>query len=418
MRTNLTYKTQKEFLSALKKALEGKLGKLTWDDMAARAGIEPRALKTYRLPEDSANYRSMPGVAKQALESVLSQPVKTSQSALVLVPALAWLVSSQARISVIDRQMISGLDRRRGSRNGLTEEERKVMAMVSRYCLSHGLKDFGGEIHDLLHFCTQPLETWPKIPEILDAGYGSTILINPDYGIPTPEAEELAVDFSTVTAHIEEELFSKLMEAINKYSEGAGNEYYTMIREFIVRNPVVSADKLFSAGKIVPSVLWMAVQQDYYEPMPMALATQGTVTLCAHCNSLMKPAGQFMRCQSRACASTRPATAGATLPVEDCRRVLRGIRQYWVEPGIDEIRLLDLLKSYASPEILGARFRRGLGGLAFYEHKWVVIPDWLVDSTPSYLDRLVAAMGETASRVRCLSLSTAAGKIIGNGAHS
>ena len=92
------------------------------------------------------------------------------------MPALAWLVSSQARISVIDRQMISGLDRRRGSRNGLTEEERKVMAMVSRYCLSHGLKDFGGEIHDLLHFCTQPLETWLKIPEILDAGYGSTIL--------------------------------------------------------------------------------------------------------------------------------------------------------------------------------------------------------------------------------------------------
>ena len=90
MRTNLTYKTQKEFLSALKKALEGKLGKLTWDDMAARAGIEPRALKTYRLPEDSANYRSMPGVAKQALESVLSQPVKTSQSAGSSVPDWGW----------------------------------------------------------------------------------------------------------------------------------------------------------------------------------------------------------------------------------------------------------------------------------------------------------------------------------------
>jgi hypothetical protein len=103
-----------------------------------------------------------------------------------------------------------------------------------------------------------------------------------------------------------------------------------------------------------------------------------------------------------------------------------------VEPGIDEIIQYDALvglglpailypnrdrvdigvgktgidlKTYASPEILGAKFKRSLGGLAHYATKWVVVPDWQVVTTPSYLDRLRTAMER--SDVRCLSVSKA-----------
>ncbi|KXB29293.1 hypothetical protein AT959_15075 [Dechloromonas denitrificans] len=435
MRQKKPEKDQKQFLSDIKAAIETRSGKLTWDEFATLAGVEPRTLKTYRMPTESKNYRQMPSVVRQAFEDLLSRPAKSPRNATALVPALAALVLSQAHVSLIDRQIITGLDRRRGARNGLTDNERSIMSMVSRFCLVNGFPDYGGEIHILLAQCTRPLESWLPIPEILSAGYGPTVLIHPEDGIPTPEAEELAADFSTLSAHIEEELFVKLMEALSKCIPELGDEYYARIREFIVRNPVADGNTFFQGGRGIPSVIWMSVQHEYYEPVPYALAENGKITLCAHCNNLMKQERFGLRCQSTACTTVHLPKAGKTFPVDECRRVVRGIRQYWVEPGIDEIRLFDTLRSkgltpelyphrdrvdlaighigidlkrYASPEVLGAKFRKSLGGLAYYESKWVVVPDWLVAATPSYLDRLVSAMGETAVRVRCLSLSDAA----------
>jgi hypothetical protein len=435
--------SQKQFLVAVKKGLEDRGGRLTWDRLADLAGIEPRALKTYRMPESSADYRQMPPVVRQAFEALLAQPVRSDErTSAVLMPALAWLVVSQARISVIENQMVLGIDRRRGTRNGLSEEERKVMALVSRHSLANGLPDRGGEIHALLASCTRPLEAWLGIPDIMRAGYGPTVLIDPESLIPTPEAEELAAQFSTISARIEEELFDKLREALDRFPAESADRYYTAIREFIIRNPVASVDKLFEYGKVIPSVLWMAVQHDYYEPIPQALATNGNVTLCAHCGSLMKPdSGGRLRCYSASCAAVHPATPGPVVPAADQRRVSRGIHQYWVVPGIDEIRLYDKLvsagmdvglyphrdrvdlavgsvgidlKSYASPEILGARFRKGLGGLSFYEEKWVVIPEWRLAASPDYLERLIGAMGDVAGRVRCLSQEDAARALLKN----
>lgn len=58
--------TQKEFLNNAK----AKLG-VTWDELAKQSGIKPRALKTYRMPEDSKDYRTMPDLAKSAIERLL-----------------------------------------------------------------------------------------------------------------------------------------------------------------------------------------------------------------------------------------------------------------------------------------------------------------------------------------------------------
>ncbi|MES2951285.1 MAG: hypothetical protein V4858_22360 [Pseudomonadota bacterium] len=58
--------SQQSFLQVAK----AELG-LTWDALAIAAGIEPRALKNYRLPDESQNHRGMPKLARRAIEQLL-----------------------------------------------------------------------------------------------------------------------------------------------------------------------------------------------------------------------------------------------------------------------------------------------------------------------------------------------------------
>lgn len=58
--------TQKDYLNTAKKKLS-----MTWDELAETSGIHPRALKTYRMPDTSKNYRTMPALAKEAIERLL-----------------------------------------------------------------------------------------------------------------------------------------------------------------------------------------------------------------------------------------------------------------------------------------------------------------------------------------------------------
>lgn len=430
--------TQKNLLSQIKKTLETRYDKrITWDELAEMAGIEPRTLKTYRMPEGSADYRQIPTLAKQALERLLAQPRASIVDTSTLVSALSSLVISQARLTIVDRTIVTGMDAVQGRRGGLGREDRRIMAMVSRFCLQAGLPDHGGEIHNLLTLCKQPLEVWLNLPEVMSQGLGPIVLIDPEYDTPTPEAQDLALNFSTIAAHLEEKLFDTFKESLRRYPEQSANAYYTAIREFVVRNPVATEDTLAYSKPTVPGGLWLAVQKEYYEPIPSGLVRGGKIIMCAYCNSLMQKheiSGQ-LRCQSRACHQTRPTLSGDTLDATNARRVHKSIHQYWVEPGIDEIFLYDALlkaglpaklypdqdkvdiavddigmdlKTYASPEILGAKFKQGIGGLAHYGRKWVVIPDWLIKLTPNYLNRLKSAMGEESSqRLHCLSSSQA-----------
>ena len=140
-----------------------------------------------------------------------------------------------------------------------------------------------------------------------------------------------------------------------------------------------------------------------------------------------------------ACAASTNPSSSASRDINEVLRVTRGIQQYWVEPGFDELRFYDALlnhkieaelypgmdrvdiavgsigidlKCYSSPELLGNKIRRDKGGLAFYEKKWLVVPDWLTRYTPNYLDRLRSALEDTARSVRCLTVSFALQEIL------
>ena len=58
--------SQQSFLRAAK----AELG-MTWDALAVAAGIEPRALKNYRMPDGSQNHRGMPKLARRAIKQLL-----------------------------------------------------------------------------------------------------------------------------------------------------------------------------------------------------------------------------------------------------------------------------------------------------------------------------------------------------------
>lgn len=58
--------TQQAFL----KAAKGSLG-MTWDQLAEATGIVPRTFKNYRLPDGSKNHRTLPHLAREAVQRLL-----------------------------------------------------------------------------------------------------------------------------------------------------------------------------------------------------------------------------------------------------------------------------------------------------------------------------------------------------------
>lgn len=384
------------------------------------------------------NARSEPGIPASATSNAnpaeASDTTVASRRLSLVVPALAALVMRQARVSLIEQRMIAGVDKKYGNPIGLTPEDRNAMALISRACLSLGLPDHGSEIHDLLVNCARPLGAWLPLKEIEEAGLLQTRLINDDYGSPTPEAEELAKGFSTLTAGVEEQLFSKFREELQRHPKTSANQYYTAIREFVVRHPLADGEEIKRFGSELPSMLWLLLQQHFYERVPYSWSINGQVSQCTYCGNAMRETVVGMSCRTIACSESNPPRTTISRPVDELFRVNRGIQQYWVEPGIDEIQLYDALvsrqvkpelypfmdrvdiavadigidlKAYSSPELLGGKIRNNKGGLTFYEQKWLVVPDWLVANTPQYLDRLRSALEEAASAVRCLSSSEA-----------
>lgn len=450
---------QRSLLQSAKGRLAAQHGRLTWDQFAALLGVEPRALKTYRMPPASSDYRTMPKLLIEKIEALL-QNVESADATveadtnsdvpawsrgndlMQLVPAsLAALVVRQARQVFMGggASMVSGVDRLRNGFSGLGDEDRRAMALVSRARLSAGLSDVGAEIHQLLASCKQPLGEWLPIPAIKDAGFAQVRLIDLEDRMPTLEAEELAAGFSGATGLLEEQVFAAFQDALSKQPSKDADEYYSHVRAFVVRNPVVQRAKMFRFYANLPTAVWTCIDQQFYEPVPSSLVPGDEVTLCSHCGNVMVIAAGALRCTTAACCAEHGPSPGGTVPAADLYRLNKSLRKYWFEPGIDELRLaqqlealghnvrlypnrdavdLDLgegsdvgvdLKAYSSPELLGERLKRRPGGLRTYKKPLLVIPDWLARRVPNYVDRVSACL--EGSTIRPLTLSDAVGEI-------
>lgn len=433
---------QKAWLTRAKREISAHVPGLTWDAFAKMVPVEPRTMKSYRMPRSSAEFRSMPKSVEQLISDLVRKyadgtppvaPQTPQDHSKLLFSALAAFVVRQAKEAVISEKVITGVSLIPGSGFGLEPRDREAMALVSRHCLINGLTDHGSEVHNLLAKCTKPFSQWLPIPELNALGLMEASFIDPNDLVPTPEAEELAKNFGDVVQSLEESLFSKLKELLSRSNKELADSYYTRIREFVARHPVCKLDQIQEMGRGLSSVMSMLIQQQFYEPVPDSWATTGQeVEICAHCANALEQTKLGKICRTRACAAQFPTQSNCSIPASQLVRATKGICQYWIEPGFDEIVMFDALvamglsptlypnsdqtdisfkevgidlKSYVSPETLGYKLQRSIGGLAAYPQKWLVIPDWLVNRTPSYLQRLETAMGRT--NVQCLSVTEA-----------
>ena len=71
----MTEQSQQDYLRAAKAALN-----VEWDKLADLAGIKPRALKTYRMPDSSQDHRALPDLARRAIDGLLADHQKKIQT--------------------------------------------------------------------------------------------------------------------------------------------------------------------------------------------------------------------------------------------------------------------------------------------------------------------------------------------------
>lgn len=72
----MTEQSQQDYLKAAKATLD-----VEWDVLAEMAGIKPRALKTYRMPDSSNDHRALPDLARRAIDGLLADHQEKIQKA-------------------------------------------------------------------------------------------------------------------------------------------------------------------------------------------------------------------------------------------------------------------------------------------------------------------------------------------------
>jgi hypothetical protein len=352
------------------------------------------------------------------------------------VPALCALVVGQSRQVFEERGYVTGRDRVLAESPGLTRQDHAIIAGVSRALLAAGYQDDNCEIHALLRRCTQPLSAWaeralgPDAAELRDL-----VLVDPDELLPTMDCRALAETYPGLTSGVETAIFEEFREAVARYFSGRREEAYSLVREWIIRNPVTTARAAteFLIGKRLEPLVRF-VLQSVYEPVPLVPGA----CLCAHCGSLFRDG----HCSLSACRNRRTPQPGAALPPPgEALRARRAVAVYWVGPGLDEIELYDRalkagvaaelyprldacdvslpgvgidIKSYRSPFALAAKLNRSPGRVLEYPRKILAVADHLVAMNPHYCRQLREGLTGAATVLEVMPV----GKVLGACGHA
>lgn len=307
----------------------------------------------------------------------------------------------------------------------LPPSARRALALLSRLSLeeSHG-EDLGANIHDAMERACTPFMKWGLSSFEPPFGYAEVSLINRDLGVPTEECNELASQAGSEVSIMEELHHEQLRQALETYPQRQRGRAYTEIRGFIVRNPVVAyADlQLFISEGGHAAIA--NVIQSFYRGLPAAALHGEVARLCGWCGSLLWPERDqqsfpFGRCRLSQCRLEHPHPAlGREVDAPSAwRTATPSILQYWVGPGLDEVRIYDSLKSagreavlypqsdaadvgldglqvgidvktYASPVLLAHKLSRSIGQLGLFRRKIIAVPDRRLSLNSHYLDHL------------------------------
>jgi len=306
---------------------------------------------------------------------------------------------------------------------------RRALALLSAECMATGAEDLGSSIHEFSVLATKPAQGW-GIPTFSDPAFKlkDIVLIDPDFGVPTNDCIAIAEGVSTEIAAWEAR-HHKIIRDITDGFKRKSDDYYTRIREFIVRNPSVRYGILQTF--ISENLLAGSVNEitNLYRTVPISYLTNGQATRCARCGSFLYPERNTKlypngRCRIRQCALKYPtAKPGAVVSdPANWRMASNDVLAYWVGPGLDEIYIYDALyqakrtvvlypfgdaadvgldgadvgidvKTYESPIALAEKLGKTIGRLAKFRRRVIAIPDNKLSRNPRYLKQLAADYG-------------------------
>ena len=293
----------------------------------------------------------------------------------------------------------------------------QAMARLSRLYLEEGVEDLSSGIHPLLTRCTTPLSQWAPIGITRIPGADTTVLIDPDYLVPTEECQDIVAetDGSNIEDLLERRLHREMTEAISQPSRNQ-DHCYSVLREFICRHPLATHDELrglYSNSRIPTAAIKFAENSLYVRPH-VAFAEHGLIARCFHCRG---PISREGHCTLRGCREDYPKTKLTDpVPLDSALVARPEILKFWVDPGRGELRLFDALrkakieaelyphsdrcdvaignivgvdvKDYRDPSLLARKLNMGIGGLAYYQRQIIAVADRRA-RRPHYIDRLI-----------------------------
>jgi len=360
---------------------------------------------------------------------LVNSPDETGERAVVAATLLA-----QGVIAVFER-VREGAAVRQDDRH-VPPELHSALCLLGRLFIEHGRPDHAASLHDVLDRCRSPLAEWgPPAFQQSDFPFGEAVLIDATLRVPTLDCYELAESAGRGEANVREQLHhQRLRVAAEKFAGPRRDSVYTLVRGFLVRNPLVRHDALMDYTSQHDLRRVRRELRQFYDPVPRMWTVNGLIRRCARCGSILRPSPPWMKrdvapCAIRQCRAKGEAGELPPTAYEDGEWLLAhpSVLAYWVGPGLDELTLfaaaktagrtaelyphsdaadvgidgLDLgidAKSYTCPHALGMRLRRhGIGRLSLFKRRLVAIGDELVDANPRYLPRLREAMGSKVS---------------------
>lgn len=440
---------QYSWLTRKKAEVSAALGKaVTWDEFARKVDIEPRALKNYRLPEDSTNHRTLSKTIRGLIELRVQMLTASEQDPAGLAEdtgvfenesgfdsmrelsfntdhlilfRFAGLLVRHCAIALEADTVVSGVSNFPGSKLGLLAEERRTLSDLSRLALQSGGEDIFSEIHEVIFLATKPCKEWLGFMDLQSLGLAELPLIDAQTMTPTEACSALASNCKDATTLYEEALFKEFLGILEDFPRKKSQAIYTKIREFVIRHPLVTPMDLAELSFAPKPANF--VYDHFYERYSSEHVGSQRIKVCNHCGSEVLESPYGLVCTLRACADSMGQSHKEIDIPDGLRRASLGIQRFWINPGFDEVRLFDSLKksgveqvelfperdmtdisiggyeigidlkSHGSPEVLGYSLRDSIKGLSGFKSKIICIPDRLVRKNEGYLQTVKEIAG-------------------------
>ncbi|WP_407572269.1 hypothetical protein [Deinococcus altitudinis] len=293
---------------------------------------------------------------------------------------------------------------------------RQAQSRLTRIAMLCNEDDRFASIHELMHACTTPMQTWAPKPISEHPLYRDVTLIDENLFVPTKECLQLAQEGGALADVIENQLFQQFKSALNRLEERRRAPIYTRLRGFIAEHPMASTQELGELKRdplLLNDADLLAFIDHAYPYAHPNEARRKIVDRCWHCQGPIRhgkcrlPSCQFLHSETR---------YGDGIALDQARIARPALLAYWCDPAQEELRVFRELqdihgsltelyphqdacdislgehigidvKDHQSPQRLARKLNAGIGGLSRYRQQFLTIASRRV-TDDSYIPQL------------------------------